>query len=691
MEDERVVISSGVSLTPEAVANRTFATGFRGFDQSEVRSFLKRVSEELTAAAAREQALREALQDALVRAAHPELDADTLTAALGEHAARLLTNARDAATNIVSEAETRAARIIGEAETKIARVRAEADSLLARRAEEAERLTAGLRQAAEADARALRERARAEAEAEIESARVQGREMVSEARGLRERMLADLTRRRRTAEVHIEQLSLARQRLLEAYGVVRRTLDEATAELSAAEAEARPALAAATSGHAPADGGERPSPPPQVTRRPPPPPTVPRAAPARSLAAVPTAPETAGPVVRELAAAGGAAARTAPGGALAAVQASPTRTSPAEPPGASPPGDAPPTEDDVATGPASASPEAAEADESPPGTEGVPPSEPPVSGPVIEDPVETETAADDGGPPRVVQVEELFARIRAAQPAAEADEHAQLAEPPDAPPVEPPPAPAAADAPARESVGAPGAVADESALFRRDELLDPLDADLTRQLKRVLQDEQNEVLDRLRRQRRPQPGTVLPDAKIQLDRYQAVAHPVLAEAARRGFESVSGAVGAQEPSPAVVERWAAELAADLVNPLRERLERALQESDPGATDAEGDDAEPVPTQPLAERLSAGYRQWKIDHVEPAVRHHVVAAFSRGAYAATPDRAGLRWVVDDDGPCPDCDDNALAGALPKGQAFPTGQPHPPAHVGCRCVLVPADPS
>ncbi|MEA2247481.1 MAG: hypothetical protein QOH46_2010, partial [Solirubrobacteraceae bacterium] len=25
--------------------------------------------------------------------------------------------------------------------------------------------------------------------------------------------------------------------------------------------------------------------------------------------------------------------------------------------------------------------------------------------------------------------------------------------------------------------------------------------------------------------------------------------------------------------------------------------------------------------------------------------------------------------------------------PKGEPFPTGQLHPPAHLGCRCLLVP----
>jgi hypothetical protein len=50
-----------------------------------------------------------------------------------------------------------------------------------------------------------------------------------------------------------------------------------------------------------------------------------------------------------------------------------------------------------------------------------------------------------------------------------------------------------------------------------------------------------------------------------------------------------------------------------------------------------------------------------------------------------------WVVDDGGsPCPDAEDNALAGAVAAGEAFPTGHRHPPAHPGCRCVLAVVDP-
>jgi hypothetical protein len=44
---------------------------------------------------------------------------------------------------------------------------------------------------------------------------------------------------------------------------------------------------------------------------------------------------------------------------------------------------------------------------------------------------------------------------------------------------------------------------------------------------------------------------------------------------------------------------------------------------------------------------------------------------------------VRWVFD---ACsPDCFDNSLAGEIEAGDAFPTGHAHPPAFVGCRCLL------
>jgi hypothetical protein len=73
--------------------------------------------------------------------------------------------------------------------------------------------------------------ARADATAELEQAKRRGREMVGEAQTVRRRILEDLVRRRKVLRRQIEQLRVGRERLLEAYEVVGQTVEEATSEL----------------------------------------------------------------------------------------------------------------------------------------------------------------------------------------------------------------------------------------------------------------------------------------------------------------------------------------------------------------------------------------------------------------------------------------------------------------------------
>ncbi|MBO0729761.1 MAG: hypothetical protein J2P57_10915, partial [Acidimicrobiaceae bacterium] len=102
-----------------------------------------------------------------------------------------------------------------------------------------------------------------------------------------------------------------------------------------------------------------------------------------------------------------------------------------------------------------------------------------------------------------------------------------------------------------------------------------------------------------------------------------------------------------------------------------------------AIDSAGDDQAT-----LVDAIGAAYREWKSQRIERSVGDVIAAAFSRGSWSTVPDGSRLRWVAEDiEGPCPDCDDDNLAGALLKGEAWPTGQMHPPAHSGCRCLLVP----
>ena len=76
--------------------------------------------------------------------------------------------------------------------------------------------------------------ARADSTGELERAKQRGRQMVNEAQLVRRRILEDLVRRRKVLRRQIEQLRVGRERLLEAYEVVGQTVEEATSELGVA-------------------------------------------------------------------------------------------------------------------------------------------------------------------------------------------------------------------------------------------------------------------------------------------------------------------------------------------------------------------------------------------------------------------------------------------------------------------------
>src|SRR6185437_7406786 len=121
------VISSTPRLSSDEIANRSFAKGVRGFSETEVRTFLKRVAEELTMARAHEQDLEGAIDslEEQVRTPRP-LSEQELLDALGEETARLLRSARTASDEIRKKAEERAARLVEESTAGAERTRAEA-------------------------------------------------------------------------------------------------------------------------------------------------------------------------------------------------------------------------------------------------------------------------------------------------------------------------------------------------------------------------------------------------------------------------------------------------------------------------------------------------------------------------------------------------------------------------------------
>jgi hypothetical protein len=282
-------------------------------------------------------------------------------------------------------------------------------------------------------------------------------------------------------------------------------------------------------------------------------------------------------------------------------------------------------------------------------------------------------------------VDDLFAKLRAAR----ADRVVERATKPDdsSAPDEGEAADAAAPVTAAEDLAvfeaSPEApvveeALDDSPFGRRDASLTPIIIACARKLKRVLADEQNEILHALRRAEPVRSlDTMVPWQTEQAARYAAAIESELEKAALVGAASIDA--GSAKEHKADIHRAGAvkpaieALTTTLIIPLRERLERALGEAD----DDNGE---------LATMVRGIYREWKTQRIDEHLDDITRTAFGRGALAAVAPGTSVCWTVDPNGPpCPDAEDNALAGTVPAGREFPTGHACAPAHEGCRCML------
>ena len=106
MTESNFALSSQAQITSEEIEKRSFSSKVRGISESEVRSFLRRVSEEITRLSDNEQKLIEKLnkyekaQDVKHVATKQEL-----LESLGEQTARILVGAEEAAEQMVTDAE----------------------------------------------------------------------------------------------------------------------------------------------------------------------------------------------------------------------------------------------------------------------------------------------------------------------------------------------------------------------------------------------------------------------------------------------------------------------------------------------------------------------------------------------------------------------------------------------------------
>jgi DivIVA domain-containing protein len=299
-------------------------------------------------------------------------------------------------------------------------------------------------------------------------------------------------------------------------------------------------------------------------------------------------------------------------------------------------------------------------------------------------------SGDDAGAEGVApSVDELFARIRAGsesgapEPGASAGVEAGAAagaEPAVEAAVEPGAEPKAtggdgsaaeadAEAVAEPTEGDDDAVPgpDDEVIARRNDLLAPVTARLSRTVKRALGDDQNRLLDQLRN--RPALGVddLLGSEDEHLAVYATAAHGHLGEAFTAGTAFGGGGAAAAAGDDAV-EQSVAGLAHVVVTMLRRQI-----------ADGGGE---------LGDRVGGAFREWRGERVERLAGDYATQAFSAGVMAAVAD-GKVRWVVTSADGCSDCEDNALAGAVSAAETFPTGHAHPPGHSGCRCLVAPAD--
>jgi DivIVA domain-containing protein len=667
-EDRPLSISTSSQVSPDEVARRTFRAVRRGFDPEEVRTYLEEVARQLRSFAERESDIRRELADAEHRAANPVLDEATLTDALGHETARVLRSAHDAANEVVAKAETAAAEMRSEAREELDRAEADAaalrgeareeieqtqervEAVLAERQAQSEATVAEHRRRAQEESASIIESAHIEAESIVDQGRNEAREMVEEAQALRSRVLADLSRRRKVLHAQIEQLRAGREHLAETVRDVRRSIDSIADELFRAEDEAR--LAAEAAGRESVARTESLS--------------------DEEVAAALLADEAAeAEAARALEGGADEAPGTDDGG-------SPTSGADAAVDGGAGAGSGVDADDDDAGTAVDGGDDDATGDGDPvmepePGRAVV------ISGAEVAGEAAAGSGPDGGTGAPAVAVDALFAKIRAGTGGSEVDTD-DLTDP-----VADTDAGADGDAGVTETEdgedGEPGGgpAADGELVARRDELVGPIVTALARRLKRNPQDDQNEVLDRLRGRGSVWSPDVLPEETEHHDRYVTAALPHLEAAGTAGATFV-GPGDRRGPGADELLVVAGGLAEAIVAPLRRKL------LDDGHL-AGADDVVVV------EHVGAAFREWKGERIERLAGDHVVEAFSAGTLLAAGEGTGspVEWLAvatDGSDPCPDCHDNALNGPLDPGEEFPTGHRRPPAHPGCRCLLAPS---
>jgi DivIVA domain-containing protein len=629
--------------SPAAVGSAAFPTSRRGFDQAEVRDFLKMVAAEMARLQERERFLESEMRAMQTRglSAPGRLDEETVTTLLGEEAARVLTAARDASTQIRDRAEESATRLVKDA------------------AEDAVRI----RESAVLEAARIRDDSGADAEAEIEMAKQQGRDMVNEAREYREKVLSELSRRRDAARSQIEQLLHGRDRLMNAFERARIASEDVIGGLTDAHDEPEFIVdLSPTTGPIPIINSEHPS--VKVFDREE---VIAEEEPTEIVSNVVIfdhESEAEVEVVAEETVVAEVSVEVIHETQIVDVL-HPVHTS----------ADVEPSIEDVVAAEPVETSQTNVVSLFGRGRRSVDMPEIEIEEVEVEQPVEeavvVPTAKKD-----VVAVDDIFAKLRAGSTAEVA---AKATAPSDIVKDEKPAVKASAPKAEKKAKAKPAApVVDLARFEERNEELSPVVVAMARKLKRVLADEQNTVLGHVRAKRSSLDiDAVLGTEAEHSARYaSAVAEDSMA-AASAGAKSVKAAGGSSRrvTQKAIAAHAVSAITAGLVAGFREDARIAIGE-------AEGD------REVLLGLIRDVYRSWKTERIDSHVDDIACSSYSHGAYLALEPGSKITWMAEPDtNCCSECEDNSLGGSVVRGDDFPTGHSHPPAHAGCRCLVAP----
>ena len=614
-----------VEFIPDALAQRSFRTTLRGFDQSEVRDFLAELGRMLTQLIAERDQLAATLQAGDVVDLKREIEV------VSAEIHSVLEAARSAAETMRERAavETATWRADAIADAESARRDAHADAehlrtdawttsetLLA----QAQREAAGLRAEAEKEAMRLVGEAerdahrhigggRREAEEAVRTARMEAERLVLEAKASHDEIIETATRKAEIAQERTRALEERKDEL-------RRELDSVRAAIASVESELderREALSLSEVAAAPpareSHGEWVPGETVRVVR------PGPHEARTDDLPVI-SEPRPLPDPTPEL--------RVLTPQELRSRQA-PERPTPLE-------------EIEVSADDASIASVEVEEDQA---------IDAEASQPVVDESSAQEPEQPEPAAPALEGVEGLFARLR--EPIS-----TESAAPASTPPS------AASPASSSPSVSVPTLDVDPFEI--RDELLLPIANRALRNVKRQLTEEQNAALEAIRIDH----AAWSPDS----DALEASLRPDLVVLSAESF--AAGHAAAERltatklgrpvtPSASPGPGLAASLASD--------LDRAL-------TDARAHDHG---ARQLAADVSRVFRAWRTDESERRMRHLSLTAFNRGLVESLEAAGfdGVRWIVAGRG-CAICRDLAGRG--------PVEDP-PPAHEGCTCTVVP----